>query len=81
MVTDRGTYVRNTYCERIRKTPELSMTFGRGANLTCFAAKTICWMNNHGGTICQNNEQLGTHSSSSSSTTFVWGALAQVAKE
>ena len=81
MVTDRGTYVRSTYCERIRKTPELSMTIGRGANLTCFAAKTICWVNSHGETNCQNNEQLGTRSSSSSSTSFAWGILSQVAKE
>ncbi len=35
MVTGRGTYVRSTYCVRIRKTPELPVTIGTGANLTC----------------------------------------------
>jgi len=42
MVTYRGTYVRNTGSVRIRNTPKLPVTIGRGANLICFIAKTIC---------------------------------------
>ncbi len=41
MVTDRGTYVRSTDSVRIRKTPELSMTMCRVANLACCRAQRL----------------------------------------
>ena len=82
MVTGRGTYVRSTYSIRIRKTHGATCADLQRNKPYLLDAKTICCMKNLGRQSAPNIEQSRRPEGRRDRTsTFVRGALVEVAKE
>ena len=83
MVTDRGTFVRSTYCVRNRKTPELSMTVLRSKPHLLFRKDHLLGQQPQGSqtaiTLSSTNGER--RSRQCCSTAFVEACLAEVAEE